>query len=165
MHARKAFCQNNQKAETRTDPHLHPNGAKKKKKKKNEGLKLGCTAKRSKAGSISVNLMVGISYNNGVVLCEHYKNAIKSQKIEQIKKDAMPEALENSIDPNSKRILMGGWPRQNSKLAQKAFDEIGVMIFKILPRSPDLNATENFFNLVVRKLRKQVLEEQIDSET
>ena len=39
------------------------------------------------------------------------------------------------------------------------------MIFKILPRSPDLNAIENFFNLVVRKLRKQVLEEQIDSET
>ena len=86
-------------------------------KKKNEGLKLGCTAKRSKVGSINVNFMVGISYNNGVVLCEHYKNAIKSQKIEQIKRDAMPEVLENSIDPNSKRILMGGWPRQNSKLA------------------------------------------------
>ena len=39
------------------------------------------------------------------------------------------------------------------------------MIFKILPRSPDLNAIENFFNLVVRKLRKQVLEEQIELET
>ena len=39
------------------------------------------------------------------------------------------------------------------------------MIFKIPPRSPDLNPIENFFNLVVRKLRKQVLDEQIESET
>ena len=39
------------------------------------------------------------------------------------------------------------------------------MIFKIPSHSPDLNPIENFFSLVVRKLRKQVLEEQIESET
>ena len=85
--------------------------------------------------------------------------------MEQIIRDAMPEALENSVNPNSKRILMDGCPQQNSKLARKAFDEIGVMICKIPPRSPDLNPFENFFNLVVRKLRKLVLDEQIESET
>ena len=39
------------------------------------------------------------------------------------------------------------------------------MIFKIPSHSPDLKPIENFFSLVVRKLRKQVLEEQIESET
>ena len=39
------------------------------------------------------------------------------------------------------------------------------MIFKIPSHSPDLNPIENFFSLFVRKLRKQVLEEQIESET
>ena len=77
-------------------------------------------------------------------------------------KRSMSEALENSINPNSKRILMDGCPQ---KLARKAFNEIGVMISKIPPRSPDLNPIENFFKLIVRKLRKQVLDEQIESET
>ena len=39
------------------------------------------------------------------------------------------------------------------------------MIFKIPSHSPDLNPIQNFFSLVLRKLRKQVLEEQIESET
>ena len=39
------------------------------------------------------------------------------------------------------------------------------MIFKIPSHSPDLNPIQNFFSLVVRKLRKQILEEQIESET
>ena len=79
--------------------------------------------------------------------------------MEKIIRDAMPQALENSINPNSKRILMDGCPRQNSKLAQKGFNEIGVMIFKTPPLSPDLNPIESFFNLVVTKLSKQELDE------
>ena len=65
------------------------NGAKKNNnnKKKNEE----CTAKGNNVGSINLNFMVGISYNNGVVSCEHYKNAITSQKMEQIKRNAIPE--------------------------------------------------------------------------
>ena len=76
-------------------------------------------------------------------------------KMEQIIRNAMPQALENSINPNSKLMLMDGFPRQNSKLAWKALP----------PRSPDLNPIENFLNLVVRKLTKQVLDKQIESET
>ena len=112
--------------------------------KKNEGLKFGCTAKGNKVGSMNVNFMVGISWNKGVVLCEHYKNAITSQKMEQIIRGVMPEPLENSIDSNSKRIKIDGCPWQNSELVWKAFLEIGVMIFKIPPSSPDLNPIENF---------------------
>ena len=66
--------------------------------------------------------------------------------------------LENSIDLNPKRILMNGCPRQNSKLAWKAFSEIGLMIFKITPHSPDLNPIVSFSSPVVRKLRKQLVE-------
>ena len=96
---------------TRHVPHLHLNGT-----KKNEGLKFGCTAKGDKVGTIYVNFMVGISFDKGVLLCGHYRNTITSQKMEQIIRDAMPEALENRINPNSKRILMDSCPRQNSKL-------------------------------------------------
>ena len=57
------------------------------KKKKKEG----CTAKGNNVGSINLNFMVGISYNKEVVPCEHYKNAITSQKMEQIIRNAIPE--------------------------------------------------------------------------
>ena len=60
---------------------------------------------------------------------------------------------------------MDGCPRQNSKLARKAFHGIGIVIFKVARRSPDLNPIENFFNPIVGKLRTQVLDEQIESET
>ena len=53
----------------------------------------------------------------------------------------MQETLENSIDQNSKRILTDGCPRQNPKLARIAFDEIGAMIFKIPPHSPDQSSS------------------------
>ena len=38
-----------------------------KKKEKKKKKKEGCTPKENKVGSINLNFMVGISYNNGVV--------------------------------------------------------------------------------------------------
>ena len=140
LHARKAFCQTIKKRKLEQDfwnnhvaMYLDAKGFQFKTRpldqarapsssewrKKNEGLKFGCTAKGNKVGSINVNFMVGISYNKGVVLCEHYKNTITTQKMEQIIRDAMRQALESSINPNSKQILMDGCPRQNSKLGRK----------------------------------------------
>lgn len=134
-------------------------------KKKNEGLNFNCTAKGQKEGCVNVNFMVGISYTKGVVLCEHYQKSITGQKMEDIIKNAMPDALEKSIDPNGRRILQDGCPRQNCKKAKKAFEEIEALIFKIPPRSPDLNPIENFFHLVTKKLKRQVIENKIEAET
>ena len=38
-------------------------------------------------------------------------------------------------------------------------------MFKIQPRSPDLNRIENFFNLVVQKLNNEAVERDIADET
>ena len=83
----------------------------------------------------------------------------------QIIETATPEAFDKSIDSFGRRILMDGWPRQNSKKTLKALEDIGALVFKIPPRSPDLNPIENFFALVTKTLRKQVIEENIVRET
>ena len=77
----------------------------------------------------------------------------------------MPEAFDKSIDSFCRRILMDGWPRQNSKKTSKALEDIGALVFKIPTRSPDYNPIENFFALVTKTLRKQVIEENIVRET
>ena len=67
-------------------------------RKRNEGLKFGCTAKGSKEGCVNVNFMVGISQSKGVVLCHHYKKALTADKMVQIIETAMPEAFDKSVD-------------------------------------------------------------------
>jgi len=132
---------------------------------KNEGLKPGCTAKGSKEGCINANFMVGISYGRGVVLCEHYTKSITGEKMENIILTAMPEALEKSVDPVGRRILMDGCPRQNSRRSLNAIASIDGMVFKIPARSPDLNPIENFFGMVTKTLRKQVKDRNIERES
>ena len=56
---------------------------------------------------------------------------------------------------------MDGCSRQNSNEALKALEGVGALVFKILPRSPDLNPIENVFALVTKTFRKQVIEENI----
>ena len=132
-------------------------------RKKSEGLKI--TMKGKKEGSKNINFIVGISYRKGVVLCQQYEGAINGEKFTKIIKEAMPLAIQNSNAPQSKRILQDGCPRQNSKKALRAFDEIGLSVFKIPARSPDLNPIENFFHTIKKRLRLQAIEENIEAET
>ena len=60
---------------------------------------------------------------------------------------------------------MDGCPCQNSKKALKALKDVSALVFKIPPRSPDLNPIKNFFAMVTKTLRKQVIEENIVRET
>ena len=130
-----------------------------------EGLKLGCTAKGRKEGAVNANFMVGISYDKGVVLCKQYVGTITGEKVAEIVNNCFPEALAKSIDPKGKRILQDGCPRQNSKKAITAMDNVHAKILKIPARSPDLNPIENFFNLVSRKLRSDAIDKNISAET
>ena len=59
---------------------------------------------------------------------------------------------------------MNGFPRQSSKKDLKALEDIGALVVKRPPRSPDLNPTENFVALVTKTLRKLVIEENIARE-
>lgn len=123
------------------------------------------TSKGKKEGVKNCNFMVGISYRSGVVLCEPYSGSINGDKMADIVDRSFPQALRKSNSPRSKRILMDGCPRQNSAKAHKAYDRVHAKIFKIPPRSPDLNPAENFFHLIKRELKKQAIEYQITSET
>ena len=134
-------------------------------RKRNEGLELGCTAKAGKAGVTNVNFMVAISWTHGVVLCEHYEGNITGQKFADIVTQHFPGAFERSIDPRGRRILQDGCPRQNSAAARNAIYEVNGKIFKIPPRSPDLNPIENLFHNITRKLRRDALTNNITKET
>ena len=95
--------------------------------KKSERLFYGCTSTRKKEGSTNSNFTVGISFRKGVVLCEQYFGPIARTKFAQTVDSSFHSAFENSINP-------------------RAVARIGGLVFKITPRSPDLNPTENFFN-------------------
>ena len=132
-------------------------------RRSDEGLVV--TSKGKKEGVRNCNFMVGISYLYGVVLCEPYSGSITGEKMVEIVETAFPLAFQKSNSPRSKRVLMDRCPRQNSAKAFKAYDRIDAKIFRIPPRSPDLNPAENFFHLVKRKLKKQAIEQQITKET
>eukprot|EP00794_Sanderia_malayensis_P001028 gene1028-biopygen266 len=134
-------------------------------RKQNEGLKIGCTSKGRKEGAVTCNFMVGISYDAGVVLCEQYYGPINGDKMAGIVHSSFQQAFEKSINPKGRRFLQDGCPRQNSRTARDAFDAVNGMVFKIPPRSPDLNPIENFFNCVMRRLSQQALDGNITKES
>jgi hypothetical protein len=134
-------------------------------RKRGEGLKFNCTAKGKKEGSINVNFMVGISYGKGVVLCEQYHGTITGEKFAAIVKSSFPKAFKKSSNPKAKRFLMDGCPRQNSKMAMRAIERVGGVVFKIPPRSPDLNPIENFFHTLTVRLNNDAIEKQITKES
>ena len=61
--------------------------------------------------------------------------------------------------------MQDGDPRQNSKVAKKAWEKLGCEMFAIPPRSPDLNPIENIFHMVRRQLKEDALELEIMKET
>ena len=84
---------------------------------KNEGLKYLCTTKGKIEGATQVKFLVGMSYNKGVILCEHMTQRMNGKYYASIVRRAFPDALKKSITPKAKRILMDGDPSQNSKKA------------------------------------------------
>ena len=133
-------------------------------RKRGEGLKFNCTAKGKKEGGINVNFMVAISYGKGVVLCEQYDGTITGKKNAAIVKSSFPKAFKKSSNPKGKRFLMDGCPRQNSKMARRSIQKVGGLVFKIPPRSPDLNPIENFFHTLTVRLNNDAIERQITRE-
>ena len=130
---------------------------------KSEGLTV--TMKGKKEGCVNANFMVGMSYGCGVILCEQYRGCITGEKMKKIINVGIVPALEQSVAPRTRRILQDGCPRQNCKAAIKEFDRHHIKVFKIPPRSPDLNPIENLFHTMKKRLRIQALEEQIEYET
>ena len=80
-------------------------------------------------------------------------------------KEHFSDVFKNSANPRGKLFLQDGDPRQCSKVALDAMDQLGCRMFAIPPRSPDVNPIENIFHLVRKKLQDDALKGKITKET
>lgn len=129
-------------------------------RKRGEGLSFGCTAKGRKEGTDGklVKVMVAITYSEGVILCESYDNLLGESFATVIEKHFNAAFLK--ANKNGSRLwLQDGVPSQNSRAAKRAMANCNCdrSLIQIPPRSPDLNPIENYFHLVRRKLKENVL--------
>ena len=135
-------------------------------RKKCEGLEPGCTSKGSKScsGGKQVKLIVGLSYNVGVVLCQQYDH-LDGMFFASFVEKHFKQTFLNARKGNTRLWLQDGDPSQNSAVAYKAMKNINAELLKIPPRSPDLNPCENFFKIVVDALRERAITNKIERES
>lgn len=136
-------------------------------RKRGEGLTIHCTAKGKKEGTGGrvAKFMVAIAFGKGVIKCQQYEGNINGELFAEFVQQEFPEMFENSSNPKGKLFLQDGDPSQNSKVSQGAMDSVGCKLFKIPPRSPDLNPIENVFHLARKQLNKDAIAKNIEHET
>ena len=132
-----------------------------------EGTKNGCTAKGKKegVGGKMVYFIVAIAHGKGLVKAMPYDGHINAKKFAAIIRDNFPEIMKCFADNESKLFLQDGDRSQNSKEAVKAMDEVGCERFPIPARTPDGNPIENVFHLMSKKIKRDGLLLEIQSET
>lgn len=135
-------------------------------RKKSEGLKQGCLAKGSKAGTGGkvAKMMVAISHGKGVLTCERYEK-MNAQYFTSFIDQHFDTMFERSGKGLTRLWLQDGDPSQNSKSARDAMARCHSEVLKIPPRSPDLNPIENIFHIVSRKLEKDAIDQRITRES
>lgn len=136
-------------------------------RKHSEGISFGCTTKGEKVGSGGkvVHIYAAISHGMGVVLAKHYRK-LSGKHFAKFVRKKFPALLQRCEMSGHQRVfLQDGDPSQNSQVAKKAFADINCTVFKIPPRSPDLNPIENIFKLLGDKLRKDAIEHNIEAES
>ena len=135
--------------------------------KKGESLHHHCTTKGKKAGVNGrvAKFMCAISYQRGFIECYHYEEALNGEFCKSYIENGFPKMFAESPNPRGKLFLQDGDPSQNSALAKEAMDVVGCRLFKIPPRSPDLNPIENTFNNIRKKIREDAVKQKITKET
>ena len=125
-------------------------------KKKGEALERHCTAKGKKegVGGRVARFMCAKSYGLGFTKCHQYTWCVNGETCRDFINEHFPSMSENFPNPQGKLFLQDGDPSQNSALAREAMSSVGCRLFKIPPRSPDLNPIENAFNNI-RKRKKE----------
>lgn len=135
-------------------------------RKRNEGLKQGCTAKGSKEGSGGrvLHLMVAISYGKGVIQCHQY-NELDGRCFSKFLEENIDGMFIRADKNGSRLFVQDNASTQNSALVRRVLRQKRAKQLHIPPRSPDINAVENLFNLIKVELRKQALKLNITHET
>ena len=119
-----------------------------------EGIKRTTKGRKEGSGGRMANFLVGISHGNGVIICKHYSWKLTGEKFASFVKQCFPLAFEKcGVHVDNGIFLQDGDPRQNSKVARDSWESLNCKIFKIPPRSPDLNPIENLFHLLTALLK------------
>ena len=131
-------------------------------RKPSEVLELSCTAKGHKVGSGGrlVRLMVAVTYNEGILLCEQYEklNGVYFKSLVEANFDAMFDRAKKN---NSRLWIQDGDPSQNSAVVRRSLKQMNADLLAIPPRSPDINPIENLFHIVKNKLDQDALIQNI----
>ena len=132
-------------------------------RKKGEGLQY--TAKGTKAGygGKVANFMVAISFNKGVVCCEHYTKMNGNYFEGFVNRNF--DMISQKCNHKSRIFVQDGDPSQNCKPALAAIKSCNFTLQKNPARSPDLNPIENVFNLVKNDLKASAVASKLTHET
>jgi hypothetical protein len=134
-------------------------------RKAGEGLVYTSKGKKEGSGGKTANFFVAIAFDRGVISCEQYHSKLTGKMFAEFVTDHFSSVFENSANPRGKLFLQDGDPRQCSRVARKAMDQLGCRIFAIPPRSPDINPIENIFHLVRKQLQEDALRKKITKES
>ena len=134
-------------------------------RKPNEGLHFTSRGKKEGNGGRMAHFFVAISYSKGTVLCKQYHESLTGEMFAEFIKTYFPQTFERCKDPTVKTFLQDGDPRQVSRSARTAMEEIGCRMFSIPARSPDLNPIDHMFHLVRKNLQRDALTKRIEKET
>ena len=123
-------------------------------RRKSEGLNHLCTTRGKRAGTDGrmEHFMVALSPGCDVVLCHQYQGRLDGKLFASIARKLFPDVYKKTEHCEGRLFLQDECPVQKSAAAFKVMKKVKVDLFSIPPRSPDLNPTENFFNLVSEKL-------------
>ena len=135
-------------------------------RKANEGLNRGCTAKGSHEGSGGrlVKMMVAITHEAGVVLCDQYEK-LDGQYFKNLVLKEFRGVFKKAKKGRSRLWLQDGDPSQNSAAARMAMKSIRAKLLSITPRSPNINPIENLFHLIKRQLNNDAIARNMTKET
>lgn len=118
-------------------------------------MSVHCTSKAKKEGTgrSVAKFMVSVAYGKGVIDVHQYQGNINGEKYAQIVCDKFPDFFGKSANLKGRYFMQDNGPSQNSHIANEAFEQVKAILFKIPPRSLDLNPIENIFNLASKKIR------------
>ena len=135
-------------------------------RKRNEGLVMTTKGSKDLAGGKRLHFIVVISYGRGVILAEPYEKMTADFFTEFIRR-YFPNLFEVAEKGESDRkiFVMDNDPSQTSRKAMATLVDMGYMLQRIPPRSPDLNPIENVFHLVRKRIEAQVKENNITHQT
>ena len=135
-------------------------------RKPSEGLKVTTKGRKEGSGGRMANFFVAISHKHGVVMCKHHTWKVTGDTFAQLIREEFAGVFKKvGSTQGHRRFLQDNCPRQNARVAQRAWKKLGYEMVPIPARSPDLNPIENFFHLLRKKLREDAYNKNIKHES